>query len=493
VVEAYRARTRPQRLVIRRALSPEVEPALLDHCFYRQPAAWPTVSDRYPVVPMTMTIGMMIDAARQLAPELVPIAVEDVRAYRWLAVAPAVEIELRVAARGPAGHDSHWRVDVEVPGYSRSTVVLAARYPEAPRPVLPALTRPRPAPFSARAMYDERWMFHGPQYQGVTELGPVGDDGIDGAIDALPAPGALLDCAGQLMGWWVMHTEVRDRLAMPVHIARISLFGPEPAAGQRVGCRVRMRGVGEREARADLELVGADGRVWAKIDRWEDRRFDSDDAVWAVLQYPERHELAEPRDGGYVVAIEHWRGAASRELMMRRYLGERERAAHEALGPRARRGWLLGRIAIKDAVRLHRWHRGEGELFPVEVEVHNEPSGQPVVGGGLHVSVAHKDDLAVALVGERPVGIDIERIAPRTDAFAGIAYTARELALGDGSDEWKTRLWAAKEAAAKARGTGITDPKRWEVTARNGDRLHIGELVIDTHRDGSYIIAWTRT
>jgi phosphopantetheinyl transferase len=493
VVEAYRARRRPQRLGIRRALSIEAEPALLDHTFYRQPAGWPTVSDRYPVVPMTMTIGMMMDAARQLAPELVPIAVEDVRAYRWLAVAPAVEIELRVAARGAIAREAPSRVDVEIPGYARSTVVLAARYPEAPSPVLPALTRPRPAPFSARTMYDERWMFHGSRYQGVTELGPVGDDGIDGAIDVLPAPGALLDCAGQLMGWWVMHTESRDRLAMPVHIARIALFGPEPQIGQRVPSRVRMRGVGEREVRADLELIAADGRVWAKIDSWEDRRFDSDDAVWAVLQYPERHALAEPRDGGYVVATEHWRGAASRELMMRRYLGERERAAHDALGPRARRGWLLGRMAIKDAVRLHRWHEGEGALFPVEVEVRNEPSGQPVVDGGLHVSVAHKDDLAVALVGKRPVGIDLERIEPRTEAFAGIAYTARELALGDGSDEWMTRLWAAKEAAAKARGIGITDPKRWEVTARNGDRLQIGELDIDTCRDGGYIIAWTRT
>jgi phosphopantetheinyl transferase (holo-ACP synthase) len=339
-------------------------------------------------------------------------------------------------------------------------------------------------------MYDDRWMFHGPQYQGVTTLGPMGDNGVDGAIDVLPAPGALLDCAGQLMGWWVMHTEQRDRLAMPVKIDRIALYAPEPLTGERVACRVRMRHVREREVRADLELVHGD-RVWARIDGWEDRRFDSDDPVWAVLMYPETNVLAVPHDD-YVVVTEHWRASASRELMMRRYLGERERAAYDQIGPRGRRGWLLGRIAIKDAVRLERWKRAQGPIFPVEIEVSNEPSGKPVIDGGLHVSVAHKDDIAVAIASERPVGIDIERIEPRSETFSGIAYTSAERALGEG-DEWLTRLWAAKEAVAKARGTGITDPKRFEVHTRSGDRVYIGDAVVDTRRDGDYIIAWTRS
>jgi phosphopantetheinyl transferase (holo-ACP synthase) len=176
--------------------------------------------------------------------------------------------------------------------------------------------------------------------------------------------------------------------------------------------------------------------------------------------------------------------------MMRRYLGESERAQHDALGPRGRRGWLLGRIAIKDAVRMHRWERGDGALFPVEVEVRNEASGRPVIEGGPQISVAHKDDVAVAIVGERAVGIDIERIEPRTETFAAIAFTDAERALGAG-DEWLTRVWAAKEAAAKQRGTGLTDPKQFEVVARDGDRVRIGDVDIRTRRDGDYIIAWT--
>src|SRR6185369_11770432 len=140
-----------------------------------------------------------------------------------------------------AGDD---RVEIEIPGYARATVVLAAAYPPAPPPALAPLTAPRPTPIDAATMYRDRWMFHGPAYQGVTALGPMGDDGVDGVIEALPAPGALLDCAGQLMGWWVMDREQLDRLAMPVRIARLAFFADEPAPGVRVACRVRIREVG---------------------------------------------------------------------------------------------------------------------------------------------------------------------------------------------------------------------------------------------------------
>ena len=346
-------------------------------------------------------------------------------------------------------------------------------------------------------MYADRWMFHGPRYQGVGVLGPLGDDGVDGEITTLPAPGALLDCAGQLMGWWVMQSETKDRLAMPVQIGRIELFGAHPTPGERAQCRVRMRHVGEREVRADLE-VAVHGRVWARITGWEDRRFDSDDPVWDVLRVPEHHVLSRPSDEGYVVATEHWHNSASRELMMRRYLSARERAEYDQVGPRGKRGWLLGRIAIKDAVRLHRWSAaGRTPVWPVEVGVRNEPSGRPVIDGGtLRVSVSHKDELAVAIVGDgHDVGIDMERVEPRTETFTTIAYTPTELELGAGRDrdEWMARLWAAKEAVAKLRGTGMTDPKKLVVRAVDGDRLTIDDTIVDTRRDGAYVIAWCRS
>src|SRR5262249_14102602 len=126
---------------------------------------------------------------------------------------------------------------------------------------------------------------------------------------------------------------------------------------------------------------------------------------------------------------------------------------------------------------------------------------------------SHKDDLAVAIVDDTyEVGIDLERIEPRTESFCAIAFTEAEIALGAGRDrdEWHARVWAAKEAVAKALGTGMTDPKKFAVRASDGDKLCIAspgfagarsdaqrraeeiDFVVDTRRDGGYIVAWTR-
>ena len=291
--------------------------------------------------------------------------------------------------------------------------------------------------------------------------------------------------------------------------------GPEEVAQQRRGrdepIGVPAGGIGESAIRGrrlvpELRIVAVVGqrlravgdRVWARITGWEDRRFDSDDPVWAIFMYPERHALAEPR-GAYHRVVEHWKGAASRELMMRRYLGEPERAAHEALGPRRRRAWLLGRIAVKDAVRAHAWATDpDAPIFPVEVTVANDADGRPILTGrfaGLRVAIAHKDDVAVARVTDaahRP-GIDIERIEPRTDTFATTAFRPAEIALGGDRprDAWLTTLWAAKEALAKARGTGLGDPRRFTVEAIHGDRLIVDGHPVFTHREGDHVIAWT--
>jgi len=64
-------------------------------------------------------------------------------------------------------------------------------------------------------------------------------------------------------------------------------------------------------------------------------------------------------------------------------IGERERAAYERQTPRRQRSWLAGRIAAKDAVRDLLWKRGSGPLFPVEVEIDNEPSGRRLVDDDL--------------------------------------------------------------------------------------------------------------
>jgi phosphopantetheine--protein transferase-like protein len=329
----------------------------------------------------------------------------------------------------------------------------------------------------------------------------MSDAGIDGELKVGSAPGALLDNAGQLMGLWIMLRYTHDRLGLPITIDRIRFFGARPAVGEAVEASVRVTSIEATAVRADLEVVHR-GRVWARIDGWVDRRFDSDEVVWPVLLFPERSVLTETRPGGWELARERWRTSASRELMMRRYLGEAEREAYARHNPRAQRLFLLGRIAVKDAVRRWLWAHGAGPVWPVEIEISNEESGRPiaVVPGDaeLSVSIAHTPYVGVAIVSRGPVGIDAEQVEPRSELFASTAFAPAELEILLGTrspesrDEWLTRGWAAKEAVAKAAGTGLGGrPRDFVLSFSEENVLVVNGHSVESERIDDMVVAWT--
>jgi acyl transferase domain-containing protein/phosphopantetheinyl transferase len=503
------AQTTPKQASTTRTISLATMPYLADHCFYRQPDGWTETADRYPVIPLTTVLELMADAARAMVPGRTVVGVSDVRALRWLAVAPPVTVTTNTSL-GPDGN-----VTVVLDGYARGTVLLAHDYPAAPQLPDRPLTGQRPCEVSAQHLYTDRWMFHGPAFQGVTELGPIADDGIAGELVVLSTPGALLDTAGQLLGFWIMTRTARDRLAFPAAIDQVCYYGSSPAPGERVRCTVRVRSVSATEVAADLELRRADGRLWARIDRWRDRRFDTDEVTWPVFLFPERNRIAQRQPGGWFLVRDRSPDPATRELVMRRYLSAAERAEYQRRTPRAARQWLLGRIAVKDAVRQWLWDTGAGPVFPVEITVSNDASGRPRVAGPFaeapEVSLAHTGSLAAALVGHPgcppSVGIDIEQITDRDDRTVAAILTDAERGLLNAlcssatRPSWVTRFWAAKEAVAKAMGTGLGGrPHRFAVERVDGNRLLVAtgegapsrwvQTEVGTESE-PYAVAWT--
>lgn len=493
-------------------------PYVRDHCVYLQPDGWPEDSDRFPVVPMTTMLELAADAARRYAPPgLAVLGYEDVRALRWLPAEPAVDVEVTVRGDGPG------RYRVGLGGYASVVVLLGERYGRPPAPDTTPLREPGPAPVSAEALYRDRWMFHGPRFAAVHEMRTVGSDGIQGVLRALPDPGALLDAAGQLFGHWMQLRLPVDRLVFPATVDRIRFSGPPPAPHDLVAATARIREVRDVTVRGDVELRRTGGEVWARIEGWTYRRFGADERVWPMKFTPEVCGIGEPQPAGWCLARRRWSDPASQELVMRRYLGAAERAAYERLVPRARAPWLLGRIAAKDALRQVLWDGGAGPVFPAEVPVGNDPAGRPVAEGplarGLRLSIAHKDRIAVALAGPgRAVGIDVEPVTADPDALIRIALGPDELRLaealaareGTGLPAALTALWCAKEAAAKAEGTGLGGrPRDWRVSgdpesggllvrSPEGSPYAIDTARLDTAAPGSdpleplvHIVAWT--
>ncbi|MFD9301966.1 beta-ketoacyl synthase N-terminal-like domain-containing protein [Streptomyces sp. NPDC060048] len=485
-------------------------PYVRDHCVYLQPEGWAEESDWFPVVPMTTTLELAAGAAlRHAPPGLAVTGYDRVRALRWLPVEPALDVEVTVRDDGPG------RTRVTLGDYADVVVLLGERYGRLPGPDPTPLHDPRPAPVSAEALYRDRWMFHGPRFAGVHEVRAVGTDGIRGVLRALPDPGALLDAAGQLFGHWMQLRLPVDRLVFPAAVDRIRFSGPPPAPHELVAATARIREVRDVTVRGDLELCRADGEVWARIDGWTYRRFGADERVWPMKFTPEVCGIGEPQPEGWCLARRRWTDPASQELVMRRYLGAAERTAYERLAPRARAPWLLGRIAAKDALRQLLWDGGAGPVFPVEVPVGNDPAGRPVAQGalarGVRLTIAHKDRIAVALAHrDQPVGIDVEPVTTDPDALIRVALTPGELALaeglaahdGTGLPAALTVLWCAKEAAAKAAGTGLGGrPRDWRAAGDPGSgRLRVlspdghpypirTTLLADAPLD--HVVAWT--
>ncbi|WP_432003528.1 beta-ketoacyl synthase N-terminal-like domain-containing protein [Streptomyces sioyaensis] len=499
----------PRRTV--RRLSLDTVPYVRDHCVYLQPDDWPEPADRFPVVPMTTLLELAAEEARQVSPGQAVTGYSDVRALRWLPVAPPVDLTVTAT---PAGDG---RIRVGLGDYASVTVHLAAHHPAPPPPDLSPLTSGGPAPVSAAALYRDRWMFHGPAFAGVHEVGTLAADGIRGTLRALPAPGALLDAAGQLLGHWMQLKLSGDRLVFPATLDRVRLYGPPPREGALLVATARIRAVRPGTVRGDVELCRADGAVWARLEGWTYRRFGADERVWPMKFTPEVCGIGEPRPGGWCLARRRWSDPASQELVMRRYLGAAERARYERCAPHTRTAWLLGRIAAKDAVRELLWDEGAGPVFPAEVAVVNDGHGRPRPDGllarGIHVSLAHKDRLAVALAQRSgPVGIDIETVTDDPGALERIALTPAERRLADslhardaagGSDRahWLTALWCAKEAAAKAAGSGLGGrPQAWAVSPAPGGALWVAALDggrhlvhLDSVHDPSarHVVAWT--
>jgi acyl transferase domain-containing protein len=405
-----RGRRQADEVTVTREFSLDTMPDLADHCIIPQAEGWPDQSDRFPVVPMTTLLEVLADAARELAPDRVVVGFEQVTAARWLTVAPATTTQVRASREGPD------RVKVRIEGYAGGTVIVAGAYPPAPRRSPAGLRGERPAPVSARELYSGGWMFHGPRFAGVEDIASVADDGVTGTLLSLPARGALLDSAGQLIGHWMQVSTSADQNVLPTGIRAVRLYGRQPPAGDRLGAVVWIREVTGTAMRADAELSTADGRVWCRIEGWTTRRFATDEAIWKVKLQPGHNALSQPYPGGWTALWERWPDSASRELIMRRYLNAAERARYEQLNPREQRRWLLRVIAAKDAVRGWLWQRGSGPVYPAEVTVADSGAGVLVRGPfrAPRVSVAGiaaegaRRGCAVAIAADEPVDFTID-------------------------------------------------------------------------------------
>jgi acyl transferase domain-containing protein/phosphopantetheinyl transferase len=483
-----------------------------DHELYPQREGWPVPADRHPVVPLTMEVMLIREAIEANLPGYAVIRFEEIHAFNWLVVDRPLDVEIRLDLQ------CYPTIDVAIEGYMKARAVIDTHYPAPPNSrsdgqrsgVFERRRKNRTVQFEnqrmaavdARALYEDRWMFHGPAYQGITQLGPIADNGISGRIKVTHGKGALLDNMGQLAGYWVMEQE-RDCLAMPISVDRICFFGPEPDVGQEFDCQIWVRHLDGISCVTDQQLLNDHGQVVITMDGWQTRRYQMDRDFFMQTKQIHQKLVCESLDEGVVLFHDRYDTAIVRDYLAKRFLNRPEVVEYEAVSPKRRRQWLNGRVAAKDAVRKYLWTKlGRFDLYPKELRIEKTRLGQPLVAAHLighlsepvQISIAHKDLLAIAMAAEGPVGVDIEKIEHRTREFLDIAMSPDEIELlpEDGFDEWVTRFWVAKEACSKSQGTGLEgNPKHFRIQKVVDQDILVNDRWVTTCRKDDYIVGWT--
>jgi acyl transferase domain-containing protein/phosphopantetheinyl transferase len=527
---------------------------LLDHTLGRNVSVQDPDLRAFPIVPFTLMTEIMAEAGVLLEPGRILTELRDVRANHWVAVdrGPVV-LEVR-AQRKDNGEVAVRLLQVEDASQApvaEGILVFADEYPAAPIAEPIDLSEYQPYRWPADRLYEEA-MFHGPAFQGVLAMDGVGRDGAVATLavldrsqlivgigsDDLVTDFVVLDLPGQVVGFWASQFVQEGFVILPFQMESLKLYGGMRPIGERMTCVARIVMPHPDRIRARLDVVGADGHLWARFDGWEDRRFDVPPAAvqlllkpaTAALSRPWKAPIADDRSERFVARrLERdafppdWltsHGGLWSRVLVAAVLSRRERAHWHALRlpPVRRNEWLLGRIAAKDAVRQYAQQYLGVQLRPADVEVLPDKHGRPVVEGAWTrgigppplVSISHSEGGAVALAGagERlvGVGVDLERVGRMRPTTERVAFTDRELQFLDKVDlrdreAWALRLWCAKEACAKATGRGFeaglyafairdVDPHRGAVSIRfEAPNQEGADLLASTAQDGQWIFA----
>lgn len=527
---------------------------LRDHTLGRNVSADDPLLTGFPIVPFTALMEIMAETATALAPSKIVVGMREVRVHRWLAVDRG-PLYLEIAAEWSGDTQISVRV-METGGGDIGTIadgimVIGDSYPAPPDAAPLSLENEQTYKWPPELLYDEA-MFHGPLFRGVRSIDRVGDNGAAATLTVVPREGllapqpvdrlatdfVLLDQPGQVVGFWTSQYLDRGFVVLPFRMGALHLYGPPLRIGDQLTCHAQIRLVGDHQVRSDLDVVGSDGRMWARFEEWEDRRFDLPNAAFRALLQPLSARLSsqwslahEPAESNRMIAFRigldafpqgwlHSHGGMWSRVLGALMLSRRERAVWYGLKvpERRRLEWLLGRIAAKDAVREFVQRRFHLSVHPADVEILPDASGRPIVAGAWIsqvprvplVSISHVDGSAIAVLtdgeGISGVGVDLERYGRMKPEMEKVAFSARELEMLESVDTgerqaWALRLWCAKEASAKA--TGCEAGPVSEALAVEGIDHHRGTVFMrfttpkagnvilsaETARDGDWIVA----
>ncbi|MEM7201410.1 MAG: beta-ketoacyl synthase N-terminal-like domain-containing protein [Planctomycetota bacterium] len=481
---------------------------LLDHTFGRRVSQRDPTLTALPVVPLALQMELMAQAAAALRPGARVGALRNVRTLAWLAL-PAGRCHLRLEARalpdavavalseldaaGAAVRVAEAEVELVAAGSATAGSATLG-------PAGPAAATDRPSRWLPQYLYTSG-LFHGPSLQAVRSIDGVGPGGIvarvvdPGRLAGAHIPVALIDGAGQLIGYWGAEADLV--MAFPTGLDRVE-WVPSAPAGTELAATGRVTRPAADRWTSDVELGAASGIALRVLGR-RDQVIDVPREFWEYRVHPARvvfgtdvsalfASVLEPA-GAVLCAPASFRSAVLTEqggfwgtVLAHLVLSRRERAAFAALGSMAvtdRAAWLMARVVVKDALRLQgaRFAGISSRGMADEEATLDTASRSGRTADGRRVAMAQHGRDAVALaydprrLGAASLGLWSVSSPTDLDTGAESIVAAAAQAAGEPLSAMQAGARAALDAAAPLLGEARPALLAMDATAR---RVRLG-------------------
>jgi acyl transferase domain-containing protein len=271
----------PRSISEQRRLTVRAMPFLADHSFGR------CIERPLIVLSFTTSLAFAVEAVRQAMAGTGCLVLQDLRASQWLVLDDGLDLRIDAAETGDG-------VLVQLGDAALPTAFTAIALLESRAAMSIDLHELRPPRcWSPQSFYDD-YAFHGPSFRGLSRVTGVGRGGIQAELRATDLVGldcarlgvdpALLDCAGQMVAFWLLeHHGLPPTVGVfPYATRHVILHAPPPLSGTLVDCRVRASLDGSSRVSADAVFV-ASGRPIVSIAGLEMRLVRLPDPIAACL------------------------------------------------------------------------------------------------------------------------------------------------------------------------------------------------------------------
>ena len=362
------------------------DPILRDH----------SLGSALPVIPFTLSMELAAEACRHLfGHRVVVTSMSDIRAYRWLALDQET-LRLRVVAEAIAEGGAHVRL-FEIADDERQHLAFEALLGISDDFVIANTPHSTPSTQHVPSWTAERfyagYAFHGPSFQGIREVHAIGGDAIEAMLEvtdlapyietgALAFDPALLDCAGQLVGLWLLERGHRHFGIFPFRLRSFAQHRVTPSAGERVRARATVRWDERGSTDADIDFIDDRGALLYRLAGFEQRYLAFPPSFASLVLGARRgHAFLSRKDGAGRVLddlpsgfLEESWGIWSRALA-HRFLDREELRQWYSLPHREHaRDWLLIRVIAKEAVRELAAEEHRIDLAPTAMNIVVEES-----------------------------------------------------------------------------------------------------------------------